>query len=377
MPNPTLPAPTVDDVQRIAQITDPVSRNLQITQCYYELSAALTGMFGEVANWCTFAVWASRQAGCTIRKEDLGNKIEEELAQHAELAGVIRAIAEHVVEKDPRGVREIEEDIRTFLIKEGSLQRASDAVAEGNLKVFAEIGHEFARFLAAFSDPAARTVENVQRFTSVLKPGDNIDGQQRLAEAFTAYINALNMSNARERAQAILLANTLVGYHEQRRLQEQIRAALDCADPDLELIRKRILVAIIPSWWRRIRHKIASALHIKLPLDTLLDDLVAQLGITIRRVTTQEMMELRLPDGTLKLGDDLTTPYPPALAVIDYPPLIDFIRIADPNTGRVIAGPHDWSDFGYRMHYIAHLFRSSQDDRRLLGPPFATDAVPI
>ena len=372
MPNPTLQAPTVGDVQRIAALTDPVSRNLQITQCYYELSSALTGMFGDVANWCTFAVWASRQAGCTIRKEDLRNKIEEEFAKHAELAAIIRAVAEYVVAKDPRGVHEIEEDIRAFLIKEGSLQRASDAVAEGNLKVFAEIGHEFARFLAAFSDPASRSPENLQRFISVLTPGDNVDGQQRLAEAFTAYINALHLSDATERAQAILLANILVGYHEQRRLQDQIRAALDCAKPDLELIRKRILVAIIPSWWRRVRHKIASALHIRLPLDALLDDLVAQVGLIIRQVATQEMMELRLPDGTLYLGDDLRTPYPPVLTELRYPPLIAFVNIADPNAGRVMPGPHDWSDFGYRMHYIAHLFRSSQDDRRLLGPPFET-----
>ena len=72
-----LPVPTVADVERIAALGDPVLRNLQITQCYCELSrlfAARTG--GEPANWCTFATWASKQAGQTIRKEDLRRAFE-------------------------------------------------------------------------------------------------------------------------------------------------------------------------------------------------------------------------------------------------------------------------------------------------------------
>src|ERR671919_1377411 len=71
------PAPTVAEVERIAALTDPVVRNLQITQCYCELSrafAARTG--GGPANWCTFATWASKQAGQTIRREDLAHALD-------------------------------------------------------------------------------------------------------------------------------------------------------------------------------------------------------------------------------------------------------------------------------------------------------------
>jgi hypothetical protein len=32
---------------------------------------AMTKRLGPCANWCTFATWASRQAGQTIRGEDL------------------------------------------------------------------------------------------------------------------------------------------------------------------------------------------------------------------------------------------------------------------------------------------------------------------
>jgi hypothetical protein len=69
-------APTVADVERIAALTDPVGRNLQITQCYCELSRAFAARTGAgPANWCTFATWASKQAGQTIREEDLARRL--------------------------------------------------------------------------------------------------------------------------------------------------------------------------------------------------------------------------------------------------------------------------------------------------------------
>ncbi|MFL5899926.1 MAG: hypothetical protein ACJ75S_01830, partial [Solirubrobacterales bacterium] len=62
--------PEVEEVGRIAALPDPVIRNLQITECYSRLAAAVAdGRPG--ANWCTFATWASRQAGGTIRGEDM------------------------------------------------------------------------------------------------------------------------------------------------------------------------------------------------------------------------------------------------------------------------------------------------------------------
>ena len=61
--------PTTVDVDRIAALSEPVIRNLQITQCYHELAAAMAARVSG-ANWCTFATWASRQAGQTIRQED-------------------------------------------------------------------------------------------------------------------------------------------------------------------------------------------------------------------------------------------------------------------------------------------------------------------
>ena len=70
------PFPSVADVERISALADPILRNLQITQCYHELSAAMAARTGTNANWLTFATWASKQVGQTIRKEDLARTLQ-------------------------------------------------------------------------------------------------------------------------------------------------------------------------------------------------------------------------------------------------------------------------------------------------------------
>ena len=47
--------PSVDEVAAIAAMGSPVLRNLSITQCYAELSAAMRARTGHAADWCTFA----------------------------------------------------------------------------------------------------------------------------------------------------------------------------------------------------------------------------------------------------------------------------------------------------------------------------------
>ena len=82
---PTTDLPTPDEVQRIVAIADPVLRNLEITACYADLAAAVAARGNPCSNWCTFATWASRQAGRTIRGEDLLGALEHELGRDAEL----------------------------------------------------------------------------------------------------------------------------------------------------------------------------------------------------------------------------------------------------------------------------------------------------
>jgi hypothetical protein len=81
---PDLP-PTAEEVTRISATADPVIRNLQITECYSRLAAGMAGRTYPCANWCSFATWASKQAGATIRGEDMLDDLRRELGRSAEV----------------------------------------------------------------------------------------------------------------------------------------------------------------------------------------------------------------------------------------------------------------------------------------------------
>src|SRR5882672_5225622 len=86
----------IDEIYRIARLRDPILRNLQITQSYYELSQSVAGLTGFSANWCTFATWASKQAGQTIRQEDLPQAFEERFYLSAEISAALAGIASNL-----------------------------------------------------------------------------------------------------------------------------------------------------------------------------------------------------------------------------------------------------------------------------------------
>ncbi len=53
--------PTTADIDRVAALSDPVIRNLQITQCYHDLAAAMAVRVSG-ANWC-WGSWVVTQIG--------------------------------------------------------------------------------------------------------------------------------------------------------------------------------------------------------------------------------------------------------------------------------------------------------------------------
>jgi hypothetical protein len=87
--------PSIEDVARIAGISDPVIRNLNITQGYYELSQAMSKYTDGNPNWCTFAVWASKQAGQSIRKEDLSHTFENLFHNSPEITLLLNTLSQH------------------------------------------------------------------------------------------------------------------------------------------------------------------------------------------------------------------------------------------------------------------------------------------
>src|SRR4030095_11281249 len=145
--------PTVDEIERIARLGDPIIRNLQITQCYHEISQSVAVLSGYSANWCTFATWASKQAGQTIRQEDLLRAFEERFYLSAEISAALEGIASNLDSTGAKVQAQLPgETILRTLNPAAALARASDAVTRGNKKVFEEMGREFARFLDVFHD---------------------------------------------------------------------------------------------------------------------------------------------------------------------------------------------------------------------------------
>jgi hypothetical protein len=186
----------VEEVRSICRIENPLIRNLRITECYHRLSIEFAQRVGSGANWCTFATWASRQAGCTIRGEDLIEHVNPRtprLWRAVLRAGVL----------DPRTAAGwIVRHVHTPF---DAVERASASVAKGNLKVFEEIGEVFARSL---EDPSF------------------VPSEPLLRDAFAHYKQASAASTEQERARLMLFGNLECGLHEQRRLQPEIEAAM-------------------------------------------------------------------------------------------------------------------------------------------------------
>jgi hypothetical protein len=324
--------PQPEEVRRIAAVAAPALRNLQITECYARLAAAMAEREPGGANWCTFATWASRQAGRTIRGEDMLEHLRAELGRGGELlhpiASLWRALLRRGLLHRTSRLGRITAALHTPF---DAVELASDAVARGNRKVFAEIGLEFARYLHA---------PDFDAFAAGLP--------EPLRQAFTHYEQARRTTDPKARTELCLLANLEIGLHEQRRLQPEIREALDAA-----------MSSTMPLW-RRI---------VGWPLQR-------QLSRLSREVITSSLMVLTLPGTVLALGHHLDAPYPETLVALSNPELERLLARFEPvPPGLDDCGARDWADLTQRMHYIVHLFRAFHERADLAAPPFTPEQV--
>jgi len=372
-------APTVEDVDRIACLDDPVLRNLQITQCYYEISQSVAQLTGYSANWCTFATWASKQAGQTIRMEDLIRAFEERFYLSPEIAALLEELAGNLQSVGARLKTKISKKaILEALNPEAAFVRASNAVARGNKKVFEEIGHEFARFLAVFHGDNKFDAEKMARFCAALRPGEPPDGQRLLAEAFKAYDEARFQNDGKEKVELMLLANLRAGFHEQVRLQPEIAEALNASLENPEDLKRKLLRLLLPDFWIPTRDPLTRLLDYDLPLDVVVDRLVRETNGLIRQVITAHLMTLHLPGEVLRLGQDLQTTFPKTLEQIRNPNLRQMLAQTDPTPDSLKeSGTEDWADFKDRMHFITDFFRAYQERQPLFQAPFTAQQVAV
>ena len=365
-------SPQVEDVDRIAAMVNPVIRNLEITECYAELTAAMRARSGGAADWCSFATWASRQAGRTIRGEDLLDRVDRILGRRSWLLAPIAALARLLLRKGlfqpqtalGRVVAAIHTPFDAF-------ERASSACAAGNLKVFAEIGREFARFLAAVPPDAAESSTEFLSFAAHLRSGPPPDGQDYLRDAFAHYQRQRRKSDPAARAAWMLLANVKIGLHEQMRLQPQIIAAVDAPLATAVDLGERVLRAFMPvRRWPAAVDRAAAAIA-RAAAARLRREAIA----VTQQAITESMMVLSLPTIVLSLARNLIAPVPATLAVA--PAFLGaFISDFDPcPAGGTACAATDWCDLGQRMHYVVHLFRAYAEDSTLFSRPFTPDQV--
>jgi hypothetical protein len=309
--------PTVAEVREICKIDNALVRNLRITECYGRLAAAFGARVGSGANWCTFATWASRQAGCTIRGEDVVTFIGPTTPRLWRLllrAGLL----------NPRTV--VGWIVKHVHTPFDAVERASASVARGNLKVFEEIGEVFAQSLA----------------TPGFEPA-----QPLLREAFAHYREAASEANPDKRACLMLLGNLKCGWHEQTRLQPKIAEALQSPLQTLNTLTRRFL----PFLRRPVERFTA-----------LIQDLNYH-------IITQGFMTLSLPETRLQLGRDIDRPIPKYFDALANDPFLLQFSLA----GHGGDGAENWADLSQRMRYIARLFRCFHEDNTLFRPPFTED----
>jgi hypothetical protein len=366
--------PGVAEVARIVALDNPVIRNLEITECYADLSAAMRARTGGAADWCAFATWASRQAGSTIRGEDLLDNLDRRLGRKKWLLAPLASFNRMLLRKGlfqpdtalGRVVAAIHSPFDAF-------ERASAEVASGNLKVFAEIGREFARFVATVPVDAPDDSPEFVAFAAGLNPGEPPDGQDRLREAFSCYQRQRHEPDPGARAAWILLANLKIGCHEQIRLQPQIVAAVDAPLVTAAAIGAHVLHTLVPGScrWPGLFHGPAALALGGLALVVRRD----AVKVT-REVVTEAMMVLSVPGAVLSLGRNLDAPVPELLAGAPRPFLASFVQEYDPcPPGGIACGATNWCDLTQRMHYITHLFRAYAHTASMFSRPFTREQV--
>lgn len=327
-----MPSPNVDELRGIAAMPDPAARNLRITHAYFQLSAATAERLPGGANWCTFAAWASRQAGQSIRREDLMVALTAGLQRDPAIGRILGVAGRgELLSATGAVLREIE-----------PFRQSSEAVGRGNLKVFEEIAPEFVRFLEAF--PEAEDAESSR--------------PPLLRDAFGNYRRAHHAESAKARAEWMLLANLQIGFHEQSRLQPEIEEALNAVAEEPGELGGRIFAKLLPGPLTGVI--LAQACRL----------IGGRIRTLARLILTDRLMTLDLPGGPLRLGRDLDAPFPPDLSHIDNQELAGLLRLIDPTPDSTReSAALDWADFSERIHFIADLFRTHHHKQELFSEP--------
>ncbi len=364
------------DIDKIANMADPVLRNLLITQRYHDLSLALSETIGDGGvNWSTFATWASKTAGQSIRNEELPSFVKPLLVDSTD--DVMHPLGK--IETAIHAVVPTTGFHASFLLAPitETVGAVSSSIGRGNRKVFAELAPQFVRFVEAFRGAGTPSNAAIAGWVESLDPRPTtVDaGQRNLQTAFTAYAQAIRTTDPVEKARLVLLGNCLIGLHEQTRLQPEIQEAMDA--PIDTILRNHLHGSLGAGAGKgRLAELVAV---IERPFQALVD-VVQDLW---ERVATRLLMSLALPGGaSIPLGRNIPKDaaaqafLPVPLQNITAPTdLVDLLTTYDRARGVTSLGSAsvDWRILEDRMNFIVNLFRSRQIDATLFSQPFADE----
>lgn len=408
-----------DDPVLITRLDDqPILRNLLISQGYHELSDGFATTFGrENITWFTFASWSSKVVGQFLQNEELpgvlrlwldgsGSAAERMARLNTQLLSMHVAAGEAHKRALDEAIRCAVNDMRMYL-------------ACGNTEVFGELAPVFGRFIKDFSADSKPDQAKLENHLTGLQSGpakpDQVavdpqtrrltlisrGGQDLLKDALRNYYEAKFERNLKRRAELILFANANIGLHEQTRLQTYIAGALNAP------IANTLINSTHDALAEVLDEDLFGPASLVL-VDRLLKPLSVQLQEVFHRFATEFMMTLKLPDGTLRLGRDLPASpgeplFPPALETLHDSKLAQLFskynalaQRNDPLWGlrklqegaedllerfgiepqvALGTGADDWVSLDQRMRYILELFRSRQQNQRLLAPIFTATQV--
>jgi len=349
-----------DAVGEIAAMSDPVLRNLCITQRYHEFAVALRDAgCGSDATWCAFAVWASKTAGATIRGEVLPGRAKALVLDDDSTQAALDRTNQCLADK---AVRKLSHDHLGRII-DSVTSDVSSQIATGNVLVFSELAPIFAALVQGLgTDPVTPGALAALIAPALPALGTEADAVA-VATAFDGYGRAPFAGGAR--AALVLNSNILVVAHEQRRLQPAISGALNAAISDtLKRLIETDIIRHIPG--EAARHA----------LDELADSLCSVLDQAWDTALTESIMRLVTPREVFDLRQDVPPlpdgMFPPALRNLEDTVARTAYSQWDKtgSTGRP-SGAHDWAVLDERMNFVVNLFRSRQQDPTLFEPPFS------
>ncbi len=170
-----------------------------------------------------------------------------------------------------------------------------------------------------------------------------------------------------------VLANLAIGFHEQTRLQPEIREALDAPFATQEDLGRRALEAVFPSASRLgpVLRRTAAAF-----VGVFAAGAQRSASRLAREVITESLMVLSFPGRVLALSTHLSDAYPEALREPANTELIELLARFEPlPPAPDLCGARDWSDLHQRMHYIVHLFCAFHLRQELARAPFTPEQV--